>query len=296
MSTRLPGPTSAVRRSRAVVAGVALLAVALAGCTGGSEPEAASSSPSSSPSSPATSTPSTPAPSSPAVPPPATTSATAAPSSPTASLEPSAPSTSAQPSAPAETSAAVEPAADLTPRLLDGRRLPGFNEQYRMRTASTQAREPRRLFGTCQRFPMTSIGATSVAVRGYEPVIREAVGHDSAGELVAEFPDSTTARRAYAVLVAWRKQCADKLARHRSRRIGQLQDISTPNGTGDWYLLTYGPVPGEPDLHWFDAQGMAVVGKRIAMVEMILEGQDYTYDTGREPIVAAVQRAAARLS
>ena len=66
-------------------------------------------------------------------------------------------------------------------------------------------------------------------------------------------------------------------------------------GTGGWYLLTYGPVAGDPDASFFDAQGLAVVGTRIAMVEMVLAGQDYNYEPGQEPMVAAVQRAAGRL-
>ena len=40
---------------------------------------------------------------------------------------------------------------------------------------------------------------------------------------------------------------------------------------------------------------MAVVGTRIAMVEMVLAGQDYNYEPGQEPMVAAVQRATDRL-
>ena len=39
-----------------------------------------------------------------------------------------------------------------------------------------------------------------------------------------------------------------------------------PVGTAGWYLLTYGPVQGDPDSQFFDAQGMALVGSRIAMV------------------------------
>jgi hypothetical protein len=41
---------------------------------------------------------------------------------------------------------------------------------------------------------------------------------------------------------------------------------------------------------------MAVVGSRIAMVSMVLAGQDYGYEPGQEPMVAAVQRAARLLS
>ncbi len=55
-----------------------------------------------------------------------------------------------------------------------------------------------------------------------------------------------------------------------------------PAGAGQagWYLLTYGPVPGDPDARFFDAQGTALVGSRIAMVSMVLAGQDYDYPAG----------------
>ena len=51
-------------------------------------------------------------------------------------------------------------------------------------------------------------------------------------------------------------------------------------GRGGWYLLTYGPVPGDRDSQFFDAQGMALVGSRIAMVSMVAAGQDYDYERG----------------
>ena len=140
---------------------------------------------------------------------------------------------------------------------------------------------------------MTSIGATDVAVRDYRPATGGT--QDRASELVAEFPDSTTARRAFAVLKAWRAQCADQLKRFDTSRVGALQDVSVDGGTGGWYLLTYGPVTGDPDAAFFDAQGLAVVGTRIAMVEMVLAGQDYNYEAGQEPMVAAVQQAASKL-
>ena len=98
-----------------------------------------------------------------------------------------------------------------------------------------------------------------------------------------------------AVLKAWRAQCADQLKRFDTSRVGALQDVSVDGGTGGWYLLTYGPVTGDPDADFFDAQGLAVVGTRIAMVEMVLAGQDYNYEAGQEPMVAAVQQAASKL-
>ena len=43
-------------------------------------------------------------------------------------------------------------------------------------------------------------------------------------------------------------------------------------------------------------RSVAVVGSRIAMVSMRLAGQDYSYEAGREPMVAAVRQAARALS
>ena len=53
---------------------------------------------------------------------------------------------------------------------------------------------------------------------------------------------------------------------------------------------------GDPDSQFFDAQGMTRVGSRIAMVSMLATGQDYYYEAGQEPMVAAVQRAARKLT
>jgi hypothetical protein len=142
---------------------------------------------------------------------------------------------------------------------------------------------------------MGSIGATSVGLRSFKPPAA-AKNTDHGGELVAEFPDATTARRAFTVLTSWRKKCADQLSGFERSEVGKLENVSVPGGTGGWYLLTYAPVPGDPDAGFFDAQGMAVVGSRIAMVELILAGQDYNYEPGQEPMVTAVQRAAAKLS
>ena len=185
--------------------------------------------------------------------------------------------------------------AGLSSRLLTAAELPGFNQEYRWSGGTTREREPKAPFGTCQRFAMTSIGATAVAVRTFTPPAG-AEATDQGGELVAEFPDSTTARRAFAVLTSWRKKCADQLTRYDRSAVGALEGVGVPGGTGGWYLLTYAPVPGDPDAGFFDAQGMALVGSRIAMVELILAGQDYNYEPGQEPMVTAVKRAAAKLS
>jgi hypothetical protein len=133
-------------------------------------------------------------------------------------------------------------------------------------------------------------------VRRYRPPADASTSHDSAGELVATFPDPATARRAYAVLDSWRGTCADRLRRFRHRDVGAVRDVPVGAGRAGWHLLTYGPVAGDPDAQLFDAQGSALVGRRIALVSLVLAGQDYNYPAGREPMVTALQRAAQKIS
>jgi hypothetical protein len=210
----------------------------------------------------------------------------------------------ATPTEPVETTTSVAPEPSEEPTkdeggsgtpLLGAADVPGFNDEFRWKEGTTSSKEPRALFGTCQRFALTSIGATAVAHRTFLPA-GPGPGTDQAAELVAEFPDSTTARRAFAVLKSWRANCADRLKSREDVQVGALQDVGVDGGTAGWYLVNYGPVPDDQDAQYFDAQGMAVVGSRIAMVEMILAGQDYNYEPGQEPMVTALQRAAARLT
>jgi hypothetical protein len=204
-------------------------------------------------------------------------------------------STPPSPSMEATSSQTARPkAGPLRRRLLTAAEVPGFNDQFGWKPGGTRPGEPAGLFGTCQRFDLSSIGATRTVTRGYRP--EPAESRDVAGELVAEFPDDATARRAFEVLKSWRAKCADRLRGKDRPKVGGLQEVTVTGGTGAWYLLTYKPVQGDPDAQWFDAQGMAMVGSRIALVKLALAGLDYNYDAGKEPMVAAVQRAAAKLS
>jgi hypothetical protein len=223
-----------------------------------------------------------------------TTTASAPETTPTEKVtptEPAEPTTTSAAPTPTETATTEAATGGLSGRLLAAADVPGFNDEFRWKAGATDDREPRALFGTCQRFAITSVGATDVAHRTFLPA-GPGAGPDTAGELVAEFPDTATARRAFAVLRSWRQQCADRLPAR--GKVGELQDVSVDGGTGGWYLLTY-PAKGNADDAYFDAQGMTVVGTRIAMVSMRLLGQDYDYEPGQEPMVAALQHAAARL-
>jgi hypothetical protein len=157
-------------------------------------------------------------------------------------------------------------------------------------TVSTTSQEPRS-FGTCQRFGILAIGAERVVVRRFRPA-DTGESPNLAAELVATFPDAMTARRAYSVLDSWHKQCGSLLRRYTHPSVGELHAVGVDGGQGGWYLLTYGPVSGMPGKVFLDAQGMALVGKRIAMLSMIRVGA-----VGDAParIDEAIARAASRL-
>jgi hypothetical protein len=182
----------------------------------------------------------------------------------------------------------------LRGRLLEAEAMPGFNAAYRWTEATTGPEDPGTSLGTCQRFAVTSIGAERALVRRYRPADASAA-HDRAGELVARFPDPLTARRALAVLEAWRTTCRSHLRGRIHVRVGAFQEVPVVGGRGGWYLLTYGPVPGDPHAGYLDAQGMAVVGPRLALVSMVLAGEDDDHAVGHEPVAVALRRAAQRL-
>jgi hypothetical protein len=214
-------------------------------------------------------------------------------SSPT--VAPSTPSPSASPTViPSEPASSTPPAAPTTlaGRLLSAAELPGFDARSTWRDGATRSGEPSQPVNPCQRFSLQAIGAERTAYRSYLPASGT---KDTAAELVAQFPDSTTASRAYSVLQAWRARCQSQLRHYDQAYVGDLKDVSVDAGTSAWYLLTYGPAPAAPDSAYFDAQGIAQVGNRVAMVSMRLVGQEYTYKKGQEPMVAAVRAAAAKL-
>ena len=130
---------------------------------------------------------------------------------------------------------------------------------------------------------------------GLDVELRNGKDLELANQLVAEFPDDKTAERAEQVLLSWRNDCKRNLKKFDKVDVGDLTEVTTDQGTGNWYLLTYGPAEGDPDSGYFDAQGVVRVGNRVAVLRMALVGQDYNYAEGEEPMVAAVRAAAARL-
>jgi hypothetical protein len=222
---------------------------------------------------------------------------TVAEESPTQDPTPSESAASPEPSSePTDEPASSEPAAPaaggLPGALLPAADVPGFNDEFTWKDGTTSEQEPPELAGTCHKFEVTSIGAEKVAYRTYEPA---SGGGAQASELVAQFPDEMTATRAEDVLLSWRKDCAKKLKKFDSVDVGEVTTVETDAGPGHWYMLTYGPAEDDPESGHFDAQGVVRVGDRVAVLRLALVGQDYNYPAGEEPMVAAVQAAAARL-
>jgi hypothetical protein len=204
-----------------------------------------------------------------------------------------APSPSVSEDALEEQPSAAAAATALPTRLLTAAELPGFNSAFRWTEGRTTKREPEALAGTCHRFSMLSIGAMRVAYREYTPA--DGSTGSRANELVAGFADAKTAWRAFEVLKSWQADCEKALEKYDHHDVGALQKVSVAGGEGRWSLLTYGPAEGETEADYLDAEGITLVGNRVAVLRMALVGLDYDYPAGQEPMVAAVRAAADKL-
>ena len=104
-------------------------------------------------------------------------------------------------------------------------------------SVSGTADEDGRLASDCQQASLHDIGAQVARVRDYESPRGEAV------QAVAEFVDRASARRADAVLLAWRERCADRL-RKRDAALGTVRH-------GAWVSL-------------LEVAGVRAPGRRVA--------------------------------
>lgn len=196
-------------------------------------------------------------------------------STPPSSATATAPSTS--------TSPPLEP--DSSPRRaklaqIAAKRLPGFNDEWSW-TDVRRVQSPQSL---CMQSTMMSIGAVKEASTEF---MSTATKTASAVQITGVFPDEHTALTAAAVLTAWHDKCADRATKDlelESVEVSGPREVSTSVGAGRQLMVTYGPVPGQPDSEWFHSEGFVRDGDTITYVTYESAGQDYNYEVGREPI------------
>jgi hypothetical protein len=164
--------------------------------------------------------------------------------------------------------------------------VPGLNAQWKWQDGDTgpAVTDP---FGLCAKVDLASIGATEVVERTYFPPDDS---DDNAAEQVAEFPDTATAARVWAVLKSWHDKCGRALSADTGLKVGPLTPVPVTAGSGRWYLLSWQP-PSE-ETGRFEAFGMVLSGTRIAVLRMDTSGQDHDYPPGKEPMVGMVTAAA----
>lgn len=169
--------------------------------------------------------------------------------------------------------------------------LPGFNEQWRW-TDSKQVKDAKSL---CMRSPLTSIGAVnqvSTKFGNADTMTATAV------QITGVFPDEHTALTATAVLTAWHDKCgafATEEVGLKRVDVSDIRSVPTSVGSGRQWMVTYRPVPGEPDSVWFNSEGFIRDGDTITYLAYKSAGQDYNYPAGQEPIDRALVVAASYL-
>jgi hypothetical protein len=203
-----------------------------------------------------------------------------------------APSTSPSSSPTSSGPTAADPS--LVADLLSAQRMPGLNSETTWAESATYPNEGPDFTTVCQLHPWKSIGSTAVVRRDYA-----GPAESTAISLVAEFATGRNARRATAVWIAWAHECEATAAAadHKHPHINDVPyHVRTVVGEGRWWLLTYGPVAGDPQASYLQAFGLVRSNDRLALVRMTSVGQDYSYEPGQEPVAVALRRTARLLA
>ncbi len=144
----------------------------------------------------------------------------------------------------------------------------------------------------CQRVPLLSIGVTDLRQRHYDNSTPGQVLHT-----VASFADDDSARRAYAVLEVWLRDCAETLSQQ-GKQPGTmpsgLGDVAGP-GLGGWAAVFYGSARGQPDAGVIEAHAIVVDDETLSWLVYRTIGQDYNYEAGQAPPEQAAPVMAQRL-
>lgn len=167
--------------------------------------------------------------------------------------------------------------------------VPGLNKSWHWQDGTTGLGD--KPFGVCAKANLSSIGASLVRERTYFPPDDS---DDNAAQVIAGFADAKSASQAWAVLDAWRARCASTLGTKQSPKVGAEIPVPVADGKlARWYLVSWAPQGEESGR--FEAIGMVRHGALITVLRITISGQDYDYADGKAPMVAMVQRAAARI-
>jgi len=263
------------------LAGAAVLPLILiAGCSGDEEPEASpsSSAPGEQPGEP-------------------TGTASSAPTEPTESTEPtdtpeppeettSTPSPEPQPQPepePEPTDGPTSPPKGLRAALLTPQRLPAPGD-LTWTAAQTRKGSGGEDISVCQVTDLEALGTSRAFTRRFTS------GSVTATQVVAQFVDEVGSQGGYDILQAWLSRCA-KQARAAGFESVKAPKRYTPIAAGDsagWALVTYGPVPDDPNAAFIEAQALVRVGDTLSWVVWEETGQDYNYAPGQTPPERAV--------
>jgi len=173
--------------------------------------------------------------------------------------------------------------------------LPGFNDSWTWDVASAGKGEGDSQPSLCMLSPLSSIGAASTYRTDYDhPGDKDA----RATVITAVFPDQHTAVLAKTVLRSWQAECQQRLKKelgYAHAKTTKIQTDSTAVGPGEQWLSSFGPVPGEPDNTWFQAEGFVEDADTLSYIVIVNSGQDYDYAAGEQPIDLALAVAGEQL-
>jgi len=173
-------------------------------------------------------------------------------------------------------------------------KLPGFNDQWTWVKESSGPGPGQDVPSVCMKSSLTAIGG----VNEYRTDFNSPLDDNSwAVQQTVVFPDDLTAKTSQSVLEAWQAKCAQqaKSLGLKKVQVGQISEVTTPVGAGQQWLVTYRPVPGDPNAAWLQAEGFVRDGDTLTYLVMTTAGQDYNYEPGQEPMAQALIVAAKRL-
>ena len=183
------------------------------------------------------------------------------------------------------------PPTPTTDQLLTTSQVPGLNAKWHWQDGRTTSGGT-DAFGICAKADLGSIGATRLIERTYFPPDDS---DDSAAQQIALFADQKSVSQAWAVLDAWRAKCAAKIGSKLGPQVSALTPVALPRHAiaGRWYLVSWTPAGEETGR--FEAIGMIRFESWVSVLRITNSGNEYNYPVGKEPMVAMVKRAAARL-